>query len=74
MLKEALVLVSEEFVDRMRDHFGSILEQEAEEEVEDGISTKSEKIDLSNFIDAIAEDDYFQDRMQEVVRESLDGD
>jgi hypothetical protein len=73
LLKEALILVSEEFVDRMRDHFGNIHELEAEEE-EEGASTKSEKIDLSNFIDAIAEDDYFQDRMQEVVRESLDGE
>ena len=31
-------------------------------------------MDLSNLIDAIAEDDFFQDHMEDVVRESLDGE
>ena len=60
LLKEALVLVSEEFIDRMREHFANIHDLEAaEEEPEEAASYKSEKIDLSNFIDAIAEDDFF---------------
>lgn len=34
----------------------------------------ADKVDLSNLIDAIAEDDFFQELMNEVVRESVDGE
>lgn len=49
-MKEALVLLSQEFVDRLHNHFMQLLSEEEEQD---------EKVDLSNLIDAIAEDDFF---------------
>lgn len=50
LMKEALVLLSQEFVDRLHNHFMQLLSEEEEQD---------EKVDLSNLIDAIAEDDFF---------------
>ena len=64
-MKEALVLLTQEFVDRLHNHFSQLLNEQEEQD---------EKVDLSNLIDAVAEDDFFQDHMNEIVRESLDGE
>lgn len=49
-------------------------EVEEQQQTEGAGSYKTEKVDLSNLIDAIAEDDFFQESMQVVVRETMDGD
>lgn len=78
-MKEALVLLSIDFIERLRTHFTDNYEMEQEEveeqqQTEGAGSYKTEKVDLSNLIDAIAEDDFFQESMQVVVRETMDGD
>ena len=85
-MKEAMVMVSQEFVDRMRQIFERCINEEKdqnneekgdESENNEAMSKKretSEKVDLNNFIGSIAEDEYFSECMNQVVRESLDGE
>ncbi len=54
----------------MRQHF-NICHEDVNQ---DDQSKESEKVDLNNLVGSIAEDDYFQDHMNEQVRESLDGE
>lgn len=35
---------------------------------------KTEKVNLSNLVDSIAEDEFFGDHLDDIVRETLDGD
>ena len=79
LLKETLVILSQEFIDRMRTHYNVVLEEEMQELArngnEEGMSQQStDKVNLNNLIGSIAEDDYFQDQMNEIVRESVDGE
>jgi hypothetical protein len=61
LVKETLVLLSDDFVQRLRAHFNGLLEEERENERGgDNFSNKTEKVDLSNLIDAVATDEYFE--------------
>ena len=82
LMKEALVMISQDFVDRMRTHFNVVFEEEqnernhhkANEEEEQEVLSSNDKVNLSNFIGSIAEDEYFDEQMETLVRESIDGD
>lgn len=62
----------------MRLHYQNLLENEEEDQENQSnnhqVQPIADKVDLSNLIDAIAEDDFFQELMNEVVRESVDGE
>ena len=70
-MKEALVMISQDFVDRMRTHFNVVFEEEqnernhhkANEEEEQEVLSSNDKVNLSNFIGSIAEDEYFDEQM-----------
>lgn len=80
-MKEALVLLTQDFVDRMRTHFNVVLEEEhnerhhhrGEQEQEEVVSSH-DKVNLNNFIGSICEDEYFDEQMEVQVRESIDGE
>lgn len=81
-MKEALVLLTQDFVDRMRTHFNVVLEEElqerlhhkgAEEQLEENASS-NEKVNLNNFIGSLCEDEYFDEQLEMQVRESVDGE
>ena len=81
-MKEALVLLTQDFVDRMRTHFNVVLDEElqerlhhkgAEEQLEENAST-NEKVNLNNFIGSLCEDEYFDEQLEMQVRESVDGE
>lgn len=66
LTQEALVILTEEFLDRAKIIFESCKE--------DPDNHSETKVDLNALIASLAEDDYFQDQMEEVVRETVDGD
>lgn len=81
-MKEALVLLTQDFVDRMRTHFNVVLDEElqerlhhkgAEEQLEENASS-NEKVNLNNFIGSLCEDEYFDEQLEMQVRESVDGE
>jgi arginine utilization protein RocB len=81
LMKEALVMVTQDFVDRMRTHFNVVYEEEQNEkhhqnneEEDQEAASSNDKVNLNNFIGSICEDEFFDEQMETLVRESIDGE
>ena len=70
--QECVVVAGEDMLHRVRVVFEACREDSGEEEAE--AEDKTEKVDLNTLVATIAEDEYFQEHMQSVVRESVDGE
>ena len=82
LVKETLVLLSQEAIDRMRTHYNLVSEEEqqeaqrkAQEEGGEVYSHQSQdKVHLENLVVSIYQDDYFEPLLSNVVRETVDGE
>ena len=82
LLKETIVLITQEFVDRMRTHYNLVMEEEIQEQhkkqQEEGMEAFShqahDKVHLEALVVSIYNDEYFEPHLNMIVRESVDGE